>query len=411
MNWRPAITMVLITALLDSIGFGIIMPVLPELLMDVTSTDVSVSAGYGGWLMLAYAAMQFLLAPVIGGLSDRFGRRPVLLFSLFVLGVDYLIMWWAPTFAWLLLGRLVAGAAASTYSTCNAFIADVSPPEVRAANFGLMGAAFGMGFIIGPVLGGLLGEYGPRAPFLAAALLSFTNLLYGLLVLPESLPRERRRRLDWRRANPTGTLASLRRYPVVFGVIGAYFLFMLGHHVLPSTWSFFTMERFDWSPREIGYSLGFVGVLMVLVQAVLLRLVLPKLGPRRTGIAGFVFTIAGFVGYAIATEGWMIYPFLVLGALQGFASPSMHGIMSVNVPADEQGELQGGLASLSSLTAILSPPFMTQLFSFFTGADAPVYLPGAPFLAAALLSAGALLLFLRATGRRQPVLTEQAPGV
>ncbi|HEX7036713.1 MAG TPA: TCR/Tet family MFS transporter [Pseudomonadales bacterium] len=411
MNWRPAITMVLITALLDSIGFGIIMPVLPELLMDVTGEDVSASAAYGGWLMFAYAAMQFLLAPVIGGLSDRFGRRPVLLFSLFVLGVDYLIMWWAPSFAWLLVGRLIAGAAASTYSTCNAFIADVSPPDVRAANFGLMGAAFGMGFIIGPVVGGLLGEYGPRAPFLAAALLAFANLLYGLLALSESLTRERRRPFDWRRANPTGTLASLRRYPVVFGVIGAYFLFLLGHHVLPSTWSFFTMERFDWSPREVGYSLGFVGVQMVLVQAVLLRLVLPKLGPRRAGITGFAFTIAGFVGYAIATEGWMIYPFLVLGALQGFASPSMHGIMSVNVPANEQGELQGGLASLASLTAILSPPFMTQLFSFFTGADAPVYLPGAPFLAAALLSAGALVLFLRATGRREPTLTEQAPGV
>ena len=256
MNWRPAITMVLITALLDSVGFGIIMPVLPELLMDVTGEDVSASAAYGGWLMFAYAAMQFLLAPVIGGLSDRFGRRPVLLFSLFVLGIDYLIMWWAPSFAWLLVGRLIAGAAASTYSTCNAFIADISPPDVRAANFGLMGAAFGMGFIIGPVVGGLLGEYGARAPFLAAALLAFANLLYGLLVLPESLTRERRRPFDWRRANPTGTLASLRRYPVVFGVIGAYFLFLLGHHVLPSTWSFFTMERFDWSPREVGYSLG-----------------------------------------------------------------------------------------------------------------------------------------------------------
>lgn len=397
MQWRHAITVVLVTALLDSIGFGIIMPVLPALLMEVTGEGMSAAARYGGWLMFAYAAIQFCLAPVVGNLSDRFGRRPVLLCSLFVLGVDYLIMWWAPTFAWLLLGRVIAGAAASTYSTCNAFIADVSPPEVRAQNFGLMGAAFGLGFIIGPVIGGLLGEFGPRAPFLAAAALSFANLVYGALVLPESLDRSQRRPLDWRRANPTGTLTSLRRYPLVFGMIGAYFLFLLGHHVLPSTWSFFTMEKFDWSPREVGYSLGFVGVLMVLTQAVLLRLLLPKLGARRAGIAGFLCTILAFVGYAVASDGWMIYLFLMVGALQGFASPAMHGIMSVNVPANEQGELQGGLASVSSLTAILAPPLMTQIFATFTGSQAPVYFPGAPYLAAALLSLLALAAFLRAT--------------
>jgi DHA1 family tetracycline resistance protein-like MFS transporter len=321
----------------------------------------------------------------------------VLLVSLFVLGIDYLIMWWAPTFVWLLLGRIIAGAAASTYSTCNAFIADVSPPQVRAQNFGLMGAAFGMGFIIGPVVGGFLGEYGSRAPFLAAAVLCFANFLYGALVLPESLARDRRRRFDWRRANPTGTLAALRRYPMVSGLIGAYFLFLLGHHVLPSTWSFFTMEKFDWSPREVGYSLGFVGVLMVIVQAVLLRVLLPKLGPRRAGTAGFLFTIVAFLGYGLATQGWMIYPFLVLGALQGFATPAMQGIMSTSVPANEQGELQGGLASMASLTAILSPPFMTQVFAFFSGADAPVYFPGAPFIASALLTVLALAVFLRAT--------------
>lgn len=399
MKWRQSIIVVLITALLDSIGFGIILPVLPQLLMDVTGEDIGASARYGGWLMFAYAAMQFCLAPVIGGLSDRFGRRPVLLFSLFVLGIDYLIMWWAPTFAWLLLGRIVAGAAASTYSTCNAFIADISPPAVRAANFGLMGAAFGMGFIIGPVVGGFLGEYGPRAPFLAAAALCFANLLYGTLVLPESLAREQRRRFDWRRANPTGTLASLRRYPMVFGLIGAYFLFLLGHHVLPATWSFFTMEKFDWSPREVGYSLGFVGVMMVLVQAVLLRMLLPRLGPRRAGTAGFVFAIVAFSGYAVVTEAWMIYPFLVFGALQGFATPAMHGIMSTSVGANEQGELQGGLASMASLTAILSPPFMTQIFEFFTRTGAPVYFPGAPYLVAALLTLVALAAFLRATAK------------
>ncbi len=398
MDSRQAIAVVFVTALLDSIGFGIIMPVLPELLMDVTAGTVSQAARYGGWLMFAYAAMQFVLAPVVGNLSDRLGRRPILLFSLFVLGVDYLIMWWAPSFAWLLLGRLVAGAAASTYSTCNAFIADVSPPEKRAQNFGLMGAAFGLGFIIGPVIGGLLGTYGPRVPFLAAAGLCFANLLYGALILPESLPAGQRRTFDWRRANPTGTLAALRRYPMVFPLIGAYFLFMLGHHVLPSTWSFFTMEKFHWSPAEVGYSLGFVGVLMVIVQAFVLRAALPRLGPRRAAILGFMAAAVAFVGYALATQSWMIYGFLMAGALQGFASPAMQGLMSNQVPGNEQGELQGGLASMSSLTAILSPPFMTQTFGYFTGMDAPVYFPGAPFVAAAALTALALAVFLRATG-------------
>jgi DHA1 family tetracycline resistance protein-like MFS transporter len=399
MAWRHAIIVVFVTALLDSVGFGIIMPVLPALLTEVTGEGMSSAARYGGWLMFAYAAMQFCLAPVVGNLSDRFGRRPVLLFSLLVLGIDYLIMWWAPSFAWLLLGRVIAGAAASTYSTCNAFIADVSPPEVRAANFGLMGAAFGLGFIIGPVVGGLLGEYGPRAPFLAAAALTFANLLYGALVLPESLAEDQRRPFDWRRANPTGTLTALRRYPVVFGLIGAYFLFLLGHHVLPSTWSFFTMEKFDWSPREVGYSLGFVGVLMVLTQALLLRVLLPRLGARRAGIIGLTVTVVSFTGYAVSTEAWMIYAFLLAGALQGFAGPAMHGIMSVNVPANEQGELQGGLASMSSLTAILSPPVMTQTFAWFTAADNPVYFPGAPFVLAALLTVLALAVFLRVTAR------------
>jgi DHA1 family tetracycline resistance protein-like MFS transporter len=402
-----ALIFVFITALLDSIGFGIILPVLPQLVMDVTGEGLSSAARYGGWLMFAYAGMQFFLAPIIGNLSDRFGRRPVLLLSLFVLSVDYLIMWWAPTFAWLLLGRVIAGAAASTYSTCNAFIADISEPEKRAQNFGLMGAAFGMGFVIGPVIGGFLGEYGPRVPFLAAAGLAMINLLYGALVLPETLARDKRRAFDWRRANPTGTLGALRRYPLVFSLIGAYFLFLLGHHALPATWSFFTMEKFHWSPKEVGYSLGAVGVLMVFVQAVLLRVVLPKLGTRRAAIVGFIFCIVSFAGYALATQGWMIYFFLIPGALQGFASPAMHAIMSNQVPADEQGELQGGLASVSSLTAILSPPFMTQVFAFFTAINAPIYFPGAPFIGAGVLTVFALAVFLRATQTMEP--TEKSP--
>ncbi len=397
MRGAHALAFVFVTALLDSIGFGIIMPVLPQLVMDVTGEPISAAARYGGWLIFAYAVMQFLLAPVIGNLSDRFGRRPVLLLSLAVLGIDYLIMWWAPTFAWLLLGRIIAGGAASTFSTCNAYVADISEPEKRAQNFGLMGAAFGMGFVIGPVIGGFLGEYGARVPFLAAAALSFTNFLYGLFVLPESLDRENRRPFNWRRANPTGTLAALRRYPMVFGLIGAYVLYMLGHHALPATWSFFAIEKFDWSPREIGYSLGVVGILMVLVQAVLLRVALPKLGSRRAAVIGFTFCTVSFLGYAFSSHGWMIYMFLAVGALQGFISPAMQGIMSSQVTGSEQGELQGGLASMSSLTAIISPPFMTQLFAAFTGPTAPIYFAGAPWLAAAILTLVSMLLFLKAT--------------
>jgi DHA1 family tetracycline resistance protein-like MFS transporter len=342
--------------------------------------------------------MQFFLAPVIGQVSDRFGRRPVLLLSLFVLAIDYVIMWWAPTFGWLLLGRIIAGGAASTFSTCNAYIADVSEPDKRTQNFGLIGAAFGMGFVIGPVVGGFIGEYGSRMPFLAAAALSSMNFLYGTFVLPESLSREKRRAFDWSRANPTGTLASLKRYPMVFGLIGAYFLFQLGHHALPATWSFFAIEKFDWSPREIGYSLGVVGILMVFVQAFLLRVTLPKLGSRRAAMIGFGCCILSFLGYAFATQGWMIYLFLVAGAMQGFISPAMQGLMSNQVGASEQGELQGGLASISSLTSIISPLFMTQLFGFFTATTAPVYFAGAPWLAAAVLTLLSLILFLKATG-------------
>jgi DHA1 family tetracycline resistance protein-like MFS transporter len=401
-NPAYALAFIFVTALLDSIGFGIIMPVLPQLVMDVTGEGLSSAARYGGLLMFAYAGMQFFLAPVIGNLSDRYGRRPVLLLSLAVLGVDYLIMAWAPGFAWLLMGRIIAGAAASTFSTCNAYIADVSEPDKRAQNFGLIGAAFGMGFVLGPVIGGFLGEYGPRLPFLAAAVLSFTNFLYGLLVLPESLVKEKRRPFELGRANPLGALSALKRYPVVFGLIGAYMLFQLGHHALPATWSFFAIEKFDWSPKEIGYSLGAVGILMVLVQAVLLRVALPKLGARRAAMIGFGCCIASFLGYAFVTEGWMIYPFLAIGALQGFISPAIQGIMSIQVSDSEQGELQGGLGSISSLTAIISPPFMTLLFAAFSGTAAPIYFPGMPWLAAALLTLLSLVLFLRATAAMAP---------
>ena len=394
---RFALLFIFVTALLDSIGFGLIMPVIPDLLMDVSGTDLSAAARYGGLLMFAFAVTQFFFSPLIGNLSDRFGRRPVLLLSLLLVGVNYLIMGFATSLAVLFIGRLISGIGAATMSTCNAYIADVTPIEQRAQNFGLMGAAFGMGFVIGPVIGGFLGEYGPRMPFFAAAALCFANMLFGFFVLKESLTPAHRRPFSLRRANPLGTLIQLRHFPVVIGIIGVMFLYNLGHHVLPATWSFFTIEMFQWSPREIGYSLGFIGVCMVLVQGFLIRWVLPTTGLRNAGIIGMLFTILAFTGYAAASTPWMMYIFMLPGALGALAGPAMQGIASGQVGASQQGELQGGLSSIASLTSIISPLVMTHSFSYFVSAEAPVYLPGAAFLLAALLTLASLLLFVRTT--------------
>jgi MFS transporter, DHA1 family, tetracycline resistance protein len=399
MSHKYTITFVFITLLIDSIGFGIILPVMPQLIMSVSGEGLSSAARYGGWLMMVYALMQFFFSPVMGNISDRFGRRPVLLFSLLLLGIDYLVMAWAPTLFWLFIGRMVAGIAASTYSTCYAVIADSTAPEKRAQTFGLVGAAFGLGFIIGPVMGGLLGEYGARVPFIAAACLAFSNLVFGFFVMPETLTKENRRSFDLRRANPMGTLLTLRKYPMVIGMITALFLFLLGHHALPSTWTYFTIEKFQWSESQVGYSFAFVGALMVFTQAVLLRRVLPVIGQHKAALAGFLFCIVSFIGYAFASSGYMLYIFMIPGALQGFVMPSIQGIMSGHIPANSQGELQGGLASMSSLTSILSPPLMTGTFAFFTAVAAPVYFPGAAFILAAVLTLCSLLVFMRAEQR------------
>ncbi len=395
MRTRHGLAFILVTVLLDSIGFGIILPVLPQLIMDVTGEPLASAARYGGWLLFVFAATQFFAAPVLGNLSDRFGRRPVLLLSLFAMGCDYLLMGWAPTLGWLFVGRLIAGVSASTYGIANAFVADSFAPEERARNFALLGAGFGVGFIVGPVIGGFLGEFGPRAPFYAAAGLAFINVVYGYLVLPESLKPENRRAFEWKRANALGTFSQLWRYPVVLGLVSAYFFYMMGHHSLPSVWSYFAMEKFEWSSRDIGFSLGAVGVCMIVVQVWLIRYVLDRYGTERTAYIGLVVTIAAFVGYALVPHGWMVYGVIVFGAAGGFVAPSVQSLMSARIPADAQGELQGALASVSSLVSILSPPFMTQTFAWFIGASAPLYFPGAPFIAAALFSLFALVALMR----------------
>jgi len=406
---RYALLFIFITVLLDAIGFGIIMPVLPGLLMEVSGGDLSASVRYGGLLMFCFAVTQFFFSPILGNLSDHLGRRPVLLFSLFVMGTNYLIMSMAESLAVLFIGRIISGIGASTMSTCNAYVADVTPPDQRAQNFGLIGAAFGMGFVIGPVIGGFLGEYGSRMPFIAAALLSFASMLFGYLVLKESLPPKRRRHFQLARANPLGTLLQMRQFPVVIGMLGVMFLYNMGHHVLPATWSFFAIEKFEWSPREIGYSLGFIGILMVAVQGFFIRWVLPRTGLRYAGIIGMTFTIVAFTGYATANSVWMIYVVMLPGALGALAGPAMQGIASSQVGESQQGELQGGLSSMMSLTSIISPLLMTQTFGYFTSSQAPVYFPGAAFLLAGALTVGSLMLFIRATRGIEATTTSTRP--
>jgi DHA1 family tetracycline resistance protein-like MFS transporter len=390
---RRALTFIFITVLIDMIGFGIIIPVMPELIMELTGEGLSRAALYGGWLLFLYALMQFFFAPIIGNLSDRFGRRPVLLCSLVAFGFDYLLMGLAPTIVWLFAGRFVAGIAGATHSTANAYIADVSPPEERAKNFGLMGAAFGLGFILGPVLGGLLGEYGPRVPFFAACVLALCNAVYGFLVLPETLPAEARRPFDLRRANPVGALAQMRLYPVIVGLFGAFVLYMISHNANPTTWTYYTMLKFSWTERGVGYSMGFVGLGVALVQGGLIRAAIPRMGEMRAVYLGYALMSLAFVGFAFASAGWMMYAFIVPFSLGGLATPALRGIMSNTVPANAQGELQGALASVMSLTAIVAPVFMTQLFGYFTSDAAPLYFPGAPFLAAGVLLLGSIAVF------------------
>jgi DHA1 family tetracycline resistance protein-like MFS transporter len=394
---NSAFVFVFIAVLVDSIGFGIILPVLPRLIMELTGVSVARAAEYGGWLSFVYALMQFFWAPVLGNLSDRFGRRPVLLFALLALGLDYLIMGFAPVIGWLFIGRLVAGMAGASFTPAYAYIADITPPEKRAQSFGLMGAAFGIGFILGPAIGGLLGSFGPRAPFFTAGAIALLNTAFGFAVLPESLPLESRRPFEWSRANPLGTLTQIRKYPVVIWLIGAVFLWQLGHQVLPSIWSFYTMSKFHWTSAQIGYSLAFVGIVIAFAQGVLTRVLIPRLGGERHAAAvGMAAAILAYLGYAFSTQGWMMYAVSLTSLFFAMAYPSLNALMSHQIPHNAQGELQGAVASVYSLSSILGPPLMTQVFGYFSGSTARVYFPGAPFLAAALLTAGCAVLFARA---------------
>jgi len=448
---RAGIAFILVTLFLDILGIGIVIPVLPGLVTSFTGGDASAAAPWYAALAAVYAAMQFLFAPLIGALSDRFGRRKVILASLTAFGASYLILAVAPSLLWLFVGRVVAGITGATITAANAYIADVSTPQTRARNFGFVGVAFGLGFVFGPAIGGLLGGIGLRVPFYAAAfvallgalyglfvlpeslpperrrafswrradpfralvglraypLVALLGALYGLFVLPESLPPERRRAFSWRRADPFRALVGLRAYPLVAGLAFAFLFFSLAQRGLETVFVLYTDYRFGWGPRENGLALALVGVMAAIVQGGLVRPLVARLGERRTIVAGLTVSTLGFVGYGLASQGWILLAVIAVASLGAVAGPAIQGLIAGTVPASEQGSVQGTLTSMLSLTAIVAPLVSGGLFGMFTGERSIAELPGMPFFAGAVFLVVALALVIR-TLRRNPVLAESA---
>ncbi|MBT4020733.1 MAG: TCR/Tet family MFS transporter [Alphaproteobacteria bacterium] len=383
--------------MLDSMGIGLIMPVMPDLLIDLGGTDLSTAATWGGALAATFSVMQFLCGPTVGSVSDRFGRRPVLLISLMVMSTNYMVMGFAQSVWVMAAARIGAGIASATQSTANAYMADISKPDQKAQNFGLMGAAFGVGFIMGPVAGGFLGELGPRAPFFAAAILGAVNALFGFVVLSETVTDAIRRPFQWRRANPFGAFRYVGRLPGVTRLLIVFFFYNIAFFVYPSVWAYYTQESFGWDATMVGVSLGVFGFSMVVVQGGLIRIIVPRFGEHKTVILGYSITILAFTIYALAWEGWQVFALAPLTALGIIGGPALQGIMSRVANKDQQGELQGVLTSVGAVGAIFSPLIMTNVFGFFTGEDAPIYFPGAPFVFAMALVFIALVIFMGRT--------------
>lgn len=381
---NAALGFIFVTILIDVIGFGIIIPVMPRLISNMIHGSMSEAAKYGGWMLFAYAIMQFIFSPIIGRLSDQYGRRPILLMSLFGFGIDYLLLAFAPSIEWLFVGRLIAGITGASFTTATAYIADISTPEKRAQNFGIMGAAFGLGFIIGPALGGLFANMGVRAPFVAAAVLTLINWLYGYFILPESLSLENRRKFEWKGANPIGSLKNLQKYPAVSGLVISFTLIYIGSHAVQSSWSFYNIYKFHWKESQVGISLAVVGVMVSFVQGFLIRKAIPSLGQTRSVLIGLLLYSAGMILFAFASQGWMMYAFTVVYCLGGISGPALQGYISSHVPPNAQGELQGALTSLISITSIVGPLLMNNLFAWFTQSN-HLQFPGAPFIMGALL--------------------------
>ncbi len=400
---RPAaVIFILVTVFIDVLGIGIIIPILPELIKDFVGGSTAMAGRWFGILAATYALMQFVFAPLLGALSDRVGRRPVILISLFGLGIDYVVMGLAPSLGWLFAGRLIAGLMGANITTANAYIADISSPENRARNFGFIGVAFGMGFIFGPALGGLLGGIDLRLPFFVSAGLALVNWLYGFFVLPESLPPEKRDRFEWRKANPVGSLLVLGSYPLVAGLTAAFVFVVLAQRGLETVWVLYTGHKFGWDEQANGLSLMLVGIMAAVVQGGLVRPIVGRLGERRAILGGLVVATITFVGYGMATAGWMLLVCIVFGSIGGVAGPAIQSLVAGAVAPAEQGKVQGAIASLMSLTGILAPLIFTSgLFSFFTSTRAPFALPGAPFLLGALMYMLAFLSLVRLF-RRMP---------
>jgi DHA1 family tetracycline resistance protein-like MFS transporter len=392
---------VLVTVVLDTLGIGLLIPVGPRLVASFLQDDLARASHYFGLLFALYSTMQFVCAPVLGGLSDRFGRRPVLLLSLLGAATSYLISGLAPALFWLFLGRTIAGITGASFSVAGAYIADVTPPAKRAATFGLVGAAFGLGFILGPAVGGTLGGYGLRVPYFVAAALNLANLLYGLFVLPESLARAHRRPFSLRRANPVGSLRALARHPIVFGLTGTMFCAFMAQMILQSVWALDTQARFGWSLRDVGVSLMVAGTAGALVQGALVRPTTARLGERRTLLLGLLAGVAGQVAFGLATRGWMMYVFLLPFALGGVAGPASQAIISRAVGPSEQGELQGSLNSLQGAAAIVAPLLGTSLLARFGPEAAQPHIAGAAFFAAAVFNAAGLALAVRLFARQR----------
>jgi len=392
---RPAVVFIVLTVMIDAMGIGLIIPVMPDLIEEVQAANLSRAALWGGVLATTFAVMQFLFSPLIGGLSDRFGRRPVLLISLTVMALDYVLMALAGSIWLLLLGRIVGGISAATGATASAYMADITEPKDRAANFGLIGAGFGIGFVLGPVAGGFLAEYGTRAPFWAAAALAAGNVAFGWIVLKETVKPENRRPVSWRRANPFGAVKQLGALPGIRRLLLVYFLYHLAFAVYPSVWSYFGKAQFDWSPSMIGGSLALFGLAMAVVQAGVIRPVLKRFGERGTVLFGYVFSVATFFLIGTVTSGTAIMVLTPMAALAGVIPAALQGIMSQSVAQNSQGELQGVLTSASALAMVVAPLVMTATFAAFTAPGTAIYFPGAPFLLSMLLTLVAISIFVR----------------
>lgn len=395
MNKRLAVTFILISIMLDSMGIGLIMPVMPDLIQEVEGQGIGAAAVWGGIMATTFASMQFLFGPTLGSLSDRYGRRPILIISLVIMAFDYVLMALAHTIWLLIIARVIGGITAATQATSAAYMADISAPHEKAANFGLIGAAFGVGFVLGPLIGGALAEYGTRAPFWAAAFLAAGNAVFGYFILPETVTDRIRRPFEWRRANPLGAFRNIGALPGLKRLLLIAFVYTIAFFVYPGVWAYFGAERFDWGPGMIGLSLGLFGIGIAIVQGVLIRPILKRIGERKAVILGLSVDVIAFVALGFVANGWVALALTPLTALGSIAGPALQGIMSRTASDDQQGELQGTLTSINAVATILAPLLVTQTFWYFTQGSGPVYLPGAPFLLSALLTIGCIIVFIQ----------------